>query len=59
MSWKILVSGYVPEYLYENGRLHAEELSFPELRESVHVNERALESGIVDDFSEHIRNHSE
>ena len=55
MSWKVLVSGYVPEYLYENDRLHTEELPFPQLRESVHVNERALESGIVDDFSEYIR----
>ncbi len=59
LSWKILVSGYVPEYLYENGRLHAEELTFPQLRESVHVNERALESGIVDDFSECIRKQPE
>ena len=57
MSWKILASGYVPEYLYENGRLHAEELSFPELRESVHVNERARASGIVEDFSYRIRKH--
>jgi len=55
MSWKILVSGYVPEYLYENGRLHTGGLTFPQLRESVHVNERALEAGIVDDFSERIR----
>ncbi len=55
MSWKILVSGYVPEYLYENGRLHAQELTFPQLRERVHVNKRALESGIVDDFSYRIR----
>jgi len=55
MSWKILVSGYVPEYLYENGRLHARELTFEQLRKSVHVNERALEAGIVDDFSERIR----
>lgn len=57
MSWKILASGYVPEYLYENGRLHAEELSFPELRESVHVNERAHEAGMAEDFSYRIRKH--
>ena len=57
MSWKILVSGYVPEYLYENGRLNAGELSFSQFRESVHVNERALESGIVEDFSYRIRKH--
>jgi len=57
MSWKILASGYVPEYLYENGRLHAEELSFPELRERVHVNERAHEAGMAEDFSYRIRKH--
>jgi hypothetical protein len=29
LSWKILASGYVPEYLYEQGRLETVGLSFP------------------------------
>ncbi|MEE8588488.1 MAG: DUF4105 domain-containing protein [Sulfurimonadaceae bacterium] len=57
LSWKILASGYVPEYLYENGRLHAGELSFSQLRESVHINERAHEAGMAEDFSYRIRKH--
>ena len=32
LSWKILASGYVPEYLYEQGRLETMGLSFPELQ---------------------------
>jgi len=55
MSWKILVSGYVPEYLYENGHLKSEGLSLEALREKVHVNQRALDAGIVEGFSEKIR----
>ena len=55
ISWKILVSGYVPEYLYENNRLRSEGLSFQALKERVHVNQRALDVGIVEDFSYQIR----
>jgi len=55
ISWKILVSGYVPEYLYENNRLRTGNLSFEALREHVHVNKRALDAGIVDNFSKKIR----
>ena len=55
LSWKILASGYVPEYLYENGRLKSEGLSLEALREKVHVNQRALDAGIVEGFSEKIR----
>ena len=55
MSWKILISGYVPEYLYENGRLRTQGLSFEDLREKVHVNQRALDVGIVENFSSEIR----
>ena len=54
-SWKILISGYVPEYLYEKGRLDTQNLSFEALKERVHVNERAKAIGIVDGFSEEIR----
>lgn len=55
MSWKILISGYVPQYLYENGRLHTDGLSFKELKEKSHINARALKAGIVKDFSYKIR----
>ena len=41
LSWKILASGHVPEYLYEQGGLEAMGLSFPELQQRVHVNARA------------------
>ena len=39
-SWKILASGYVPEYLYEAGRLDTS-VPFPELEQRAHVNARA------------------
>jgi hypothetical protein len=54
-SWKILVSGHVPEYLYETARLDTH-FSFEELRERGHVNERAREAGDTAlDFSQRIR----
>jgi len=36
-SWKILVSGYLPEYLYESGRLD-QQLPFAKLRDQAYVN---------------------
>jgi len=36
-SWKILVSGYLPEYLYEAGRLD-QQLPFAKLRDQAYVN---------------------
>ncbi len=36
-SWKILVSGYLPEYLYEAGRLD-QKLPFAKLRDQAYVN---------------------
>jgi hypothetical protein len=55
LSWKILATGYVPEYLYEQGRLEAMGLSFPELQERAHVNERAQAADKAADFSRRIR----
>ena len=55
LSWKIVVSGYVPEYLYEQGRLEAPGLSFPGLRERAHVNARAQAADKAADFSRRIR----
>ena len=39
-SWKILASGYVPDYLYESGRLDSS-VPFSELKRRAHVNARA------------------
>ena len=55
LSWKILASGYVPEYLYEQGRLQVTGLSFPELQERAHVNARAQAADKAADFSRRIR----
>jgi hypothetical protein len=53
-SWKILASGYVPEYLYETGRLDTR-LPFAELRQRAHVNARARAADAAADFSTRIR----
>ena len=54
LSWKILASGYVPEYLYETGRLDTR-VPFPELRQRAHVNARAQAADKAADFSRRIR----
>ncbi len=54
-SWKILASGYVPEYLYENNRLSTKGLSFEELRKKAYANEKANNLTQEDDFSKAIR----
>ncbi|HVK56460.1 MAG TPA: DUF4105 domain-containing protein [Burkholderiales bacterium] len=54
-SWKILASGYVPEYLYEHGRLEAGDISFSELQQRAHINSRAQAADDASDFSQRIR----
>lgn len=54
-SWKILASGYVPEYLYEHGRLATGGLPFSELQRRVHVNDKAHAADAAADFSRRIR----
>jgi hypothetical protein len=54
-SWKILASGYVPEYLHEQGRLQDEGLPFEQLRQRALVNERAMLADSAADFSRRIR----
>jgi len=56
-SWKILASGYVPEYLYESGVLDAK-LPFAELQQRAHVNKRAQAADQAADFSQRIRDSS-
>lgn len=55
LSWKILASGYVPEYLYEQGLLGATNLPFTELQRRALVNGRAQAAGDSADFSRLIR----
>jgi hypothetical protein len=54
ISWKILLSGYVPEYLYELGRLDTSR-PFSELERLSLVNRRADVAGRSPAFSQLIR----
>ena len=53
-SWKILLSGYVPEYLYEHDKLDTS-VPFEELRRRGHINARAQAADQAADFSQRIR----
>jgi hypothetical protein len=54
LSWKVLLSGYVPEYLYGLGRLSRSH-PFPELQRVSRVNDRATAAGRDPAFSQRIR----
>ena len=54
MSWKVLLSGYVPDYLYELGRLDTTR-PFAELERLSRVNARAQVAGNDPGFSQRIR----
>lgn len=54
-SWKILASGHVPEFLYNNGRLKTHRLSFSELQKKSKINLRAIQADKSIDFSSRIR----
>lgn len=54
LSWKILASGYVPEYLYEQGRLDTS-VPFAELQRRSLINARAQAADKAADFSRRIR----
>jgi len=53
-SWKIFLSGHVPEYLYENGLVDTN-LPFDELRAKSRVNDAARAHGDDPEFSRAIR----
>ena len=53
-SWKLLASGYVPEYLYEAGKLDTR-VPFEELQRRSLVNARAQAADKAADFSRRIR----
>jgi hypothetical protein len=53
-SWKVLLSGYAPEYAYDLGRLDRS-LSFDELKRRAHINAVAQAADKKPDFSQRIR----
>jgi hypothetical protein len=53
-SWKVLLSGYGPEYLYDLGRLDRT-LPFAELRDRAHINAAARAADQSSEFSRLIR----
>jgi hypothetical protein len=54
LSWKVLASGYLPDYLYEMGRLDRN-VPFETLRRAAYVNPRAQAADAAADFSRRIR----
>jgi hypothetical protein len=53
-SWKVLVTGYTPEYAYEKGRLD-QSLPFAELKRRSRINAVAQAADQAPDFSRRIR----
>ena len=53
-SWKVVASGYLPELLYERGRLD-NSIPFAELQRRSHINARAQAAGTAADFSRRVR----
>jgi Domain of unknown function (DUF4105) len=53
-SWKVLLSGYAPEYVYERGRLD-QSLPFEELKRRSLINAAAQAADKAPDFSRRIR----
>jgi len=54
-SWKLLASGHVPSYLYEQGLLQGSERPFAELQRDALINPKAKAAGDSPDFSRLIR----
>jgi hypothetical protein len=54
MSWKVLLSGYVPDYLYELGRIDTAK-PFAELEKLSRVNDRAHAADQDASFSQRLR----
>lgn len=54
LSWKLLLSGHVPAYVYDAGKLDTS-LPFPELQRRSLVNARAQAADRAQDFSRRIR----
>lgn len=54
LSWKVLLSGHAPEYLYEMGRLD-NSAPFPELQQRARIKRGAANDGDFGEFSRLIR----
>lgn len=54
LSWKVLLSGYAPQYLYERGRIEIR-LTFDELKRRSHINAAAQAANHAAEFSQRIR----
>ena len=54
LSWKVLLSGYVPQYLYERAAIDTS-LPFDELKQRSHINSAARAADQAADFSQRIR----
>ena len=54
LSWKMLLSGYFPELVYDRGSLD-QSLPFEALRQQSYINERARAANGAGDFSRRIR----
>jgi hypothetical protein len=53
-SWKILLSGYLPEYLYES-KVLATDLPYEQLQRKANINKLAKSANKMPDFSQRIR----
>ncbi len=53
-SWKILLSGYLPEYIYESGGMNTK-IPFEQLQQQAHINSVAQAADKAADFSLRIR----
>ena len=54
LSWKVFLSGYVPQYLYERAAIDTT-LPFDELKQRSHINAAAQAADQAPDFSQRIR----
>jgi hypothetical protein len=54
LSWKVLLSGYIPQYLYERSGIDTR-LSLEELKRRSHINAAARAADDAPDFSQRIR----
>ena len=54
LSWKVLLSGYIPQYLYERSGIDTS-LPLEELKRRSHINAAAQAADTAPDFSQRIR----
>lgn len=55
LRWQVLLSGFLPRFLYDSGRLDSGGLSFEQLQRRSLINERAQAADQAPDFSRRIR----